>query len=335
MLIQEITENDKEKYNAFVANNNGSFLQSFEWGEWQNKNAKKIFRYTIKPLNEAKPILSALVVQYSLPFGQHYLYIPYGPVLDTTTDTPTADTALAQLITHLKEKHSKALFIRIEPAQWQGGTIPGTKSLNIQPGKTIMLDISLSEEKILSNMHPKTRYNIKLAVKRGVIVKPITAEKLQHEAAALLFNTLHRRKLVTPRPAYYQNMMSFFDRENTSITTYGAYYQDMLIATAITLDFGTTRTYVFGGSSTEHKNTMAPYLLHWTAIRDAQINKLTTYDWYGAEGGVSDGTGIARFKLGFGGNTIEYPGAHDILLRPLPYYFYVMARNLNRWIKHR
>lgn len=335
MHIQEITEKEKEVYNAFVANNNGSFLQSFEWGQWQESNAKTVFRYVLKERSDSAPILSALVVQYSLPLGQHYLYIPYGPVVGNTVDTIHIEDALKNLIAYLKEKHSKALFIRIEPAQWRGSTVPGKKSLNIQPGKTIVLDIHTSEEQLLNNMHPKTRYNIKLSMKRGVVVKPITLEASQHEAAALLFDTLHRKKLATPRPAYYQNMMNFFTGIGAQVTTYGAYYQDMLIATAITLDFGTTRTYVFGGSSAEHKNTMAPYLLHWTVIRDAQIKKLTTYDWYGAEGGVSDGAGIARFKLGFGGSTVEYPGAHDILLRPLPYHLYTLVRTANRWVKHR
>lgn len=335
MRVIELTNKDKESYNMFVAENGGSFLQSFEWGEWQESNAKTAYRYIISDQIGAEPILSALVVKYSLPLGQHYLYTPYGPVVSKVANAHAAEEALENLIAHLKEKHAKALFIRVEPARWLGGAIPGKKSLNIQPGKTIILDIHTSEEQLLNNMHPKTRYNIKLSMKRGVIIKPITTEASQHEAAALLFNTLHRRKLVTPLPAYYQNMMSFFNGASALVTTYGAYYQDMLIATAITLDFGTTRTYVFGGSSTLHKNAMAPYLLHWTAIRDAQIKQLTTYDWYGAEGGVSDGAGIARFKLGFGGNTLEYPGAHDVLLRPLPYYFYTVARTLNRWAKHR
>ena len=109
------------------------------------------------------------------------------------------------------------------------------------------------------------------------------------------------------------------------------------------VDFGQTRTYLFGGSSSEHKNVMAPYLLHFQALRDAQSQGLKFYDFWGIETAGGDSPGFARFKLGFAPRSssesaipqlgsafasgqVEYGGAYDLVLRRFWYKAYSLLR---------
>ena len=80
---------------------------------------------------------------------------------------------------------------------------------------------------------------------------------------------------------------------------YKSIYQNKLLASAIFIDFGKTRTFLFGGSSAQDKNVMAPYLLHWQAILDAKNAGMKFYDFWGTETAKGEVPGFVRFKLGF------------------------------------
>lgn len=345
MLVQEITTDNKHTYETFVTQNGGSFLQSWDWGDWQSSNKRQATRCIVTD-GAGNPMLAAQFLRYTLPLGQEYLYCPYGPVAGTrdkgstyakaSADRQETSEGLDALIGHVREAFPKALFIRTEPTtSLQPTTYNLQPTLHIQPGSTILLDINKPEEGLLLGMHPKTRYNIKVAQKHGVEIRLLTQPDDQHLAAHMMRDTLIRRRLVSPPQEYYFKLMGHFSNGTTLSThTYGAYYNNELVACALTVDFNHTRTYLFGGSATAHKNVMAPYLLHWTIIKDAKNYGLHTYDWFGAEGAVSDGSGFARFKQSFGGNVVQYPGAFDTVFKPLAYHAYQATRHLNRWLKH-
>jgi len=103
-----------------------------------------------------------------------------------------------------------------------------------------------------------------------------------------------------------------------------------LLASAIYLDFGKTRTFLFGGSSSEDKNVMAPYLLHWQAMLDAKNLGMIFYDFWGTETASGKVPGFVRFKLGFGGGEKIYSGAHDLVVKPGLYWLYRTVRILYR-----
>lgn len=335
MHITNLSDNDKDTYEKFVTEHGGSFLQSWEWGDWQASNKRPATRYIVRDDNN-RTILSAQFLRYTLPLGQEYLYCAYGPIAGIRDKGQGLSEALDGLIGHIRKGFPKALFIRLELTSFlQPTTYNLQPTLHIQPGSTILLDIQKTENELLSGMHPKTRYNIKVAQKHEVEVRLLEHPNDQHLAAQMMRDTLVRRKLVSPAQEYYFKLMSHFSEPSVlSANTYGAYYNSELVACALTLDYDHTRTYLFGGSSTAHKNVMAPYLLQWTIIRDAQKKKLTTYDWFGAEGAVSDGSGFARFKQSFGGHTVQYAGAYDVIFKPLAYRAYQATRHLNRWLKH-
>src|SRR6185436_12574210 len=187
-------------------------------------------------------------------------------------------------------------------------------------------------------MHPKTRYNIKVAQKHAVtvisepIVTPGYGLHLQ-ESLNLLINTAGRQGFKSHQASYYKQLIDFFAMKPGSdcqIAIYKALYQQKLLATAVMIDFGSTRTYLFGGTTQDQKNVMAPYALHWQAMRDAQHKSLTTYDFWGIETASGQTPGFVRFKLGWGGAMINYPAPVDIIQHPAWYTIYNVLRLVHR-----
>ncbi len=361
MHIQEITEKDREEYNAFVANNNGSFLQSFEWGEWQEKNGRKAKRYLVA--DEAGTTqIAAQFLLYPLPLGQFYLYCPYGPVINfqfpispPKADPPGAgnfQNAIQKLVEQIKKDYPRALFLKFEltaslELSTQGGPAwGGQPSSRIQPGSTLLLDLSKTEEQLQMEMHQKTRYNIKVANKHGVIVKTGTdlAGPEAEEILSLITKTTERQAYKGHSFSYYKNFCSFFatglqrkdnvnevsntSTANVKVRWYAAFYQDTLLSGGIFVDFGGTRTYLYGGSNDAQKNIMAPYALHWHAIRDAKQQGLNSYDFGGLETSSGATPGFARFKIGFGGEQTSYPPPQDISWNKIAYRAYRLAKQV-------
>jgi lipid II:glycine glycyltransferase (peptidoglycan interpeptide bridge formation enzyme) len=102
-------------------------------------------------------LLSAQALSMPLPLNRYYIYLPYGPVFKKGIDESEAQEALAALCTAIKTQYPKSLFIRIEPTSSPLLKLPGRKSVNIQPGNTLVTDITQSQEDLLAQMHPKTR----------------------------------------------------------------------------------------------------------------------------------------------------------------------------------
>lgn len=341
--MQLVEVNNKTEFNNFVAaNESGSFLQSWEWGEWQSALGRKILRYWILDINNQK-IGSVQFIKMPLPFGRFYLYSPYGPVLSEDGLRVTGDGS-REFIDLLKINFKDAVFVRIEPKNITAVThnpLLVTKSANIQPAKTLLVDLKKSEEQLLTEMHHKTRYNIKLAQKHGVEVKDEFDISIGHgiffdEAIKLIAQTAKRQKFSTFPQSYYKNMADTLTLKKDGdlrLHIYKAVFQNQLLATAFMVDYGNTRTFLFGGSSEFHKNVMAPYLLHFQAIKNAKAKGLSAYDFWGIETSSGATPGFVRFKLGFGGQEKEYAGAWDVINKLWEYKIYQLIRKLNKFFR--
>ena len=341
MKLVEVLSSSKADYNQFVAaQNSGSFLQSWEWGDWQASLGRTVLRFNIIDDSGARIGLIQLI-KMPLPLGRYYLYAPYGPVIKNQPEILSR-----QLTASLREKFADAVFVRIEP-QKNNLMLPEPglviKSSNIQPAASIVLRLNRSEDELLQNMHHKTRYNIKVAQRHGVTVEDEFAISAGHglyfdEVLQLIMDTASRQEFVTHDLDYYKKMVDFFalqNRGDLKLHIYKSVYQKKLLSAAIMIDFGGTRTYLFGGSHREHKEVMAPYLLHWQALRDARVAGLTHYDFWGIETASGETPGFVRFKMGFGGREFQYPGAYDLVLQPLLYRMYGIMRSANRVLRKR
>lgn len=340
MTLIELPETQRRDYNDFVAaQESGSFLQSWQWGEWQERLGRKVYRYFVKD-GDGRTIASLQLIQVSLPFRQYYLYCPYGPIVNSRWAAD--EKQLFELIKLLKIKFPDVLFFRLEPKDLSVPAIHSplfiTKSLNIQPGKTLIIDLSQSEDQLLAGMHAKTRYNIRLSKKRGVKVQSDLFVTSGHglyfqEVVEQIVQTGKRQRFKSYEADYYRKMVDFFILQRPGeikIQIYKAMFGNELLASAIMLDFAKTRTFLFGGSSEQNRNVMAPYLLHWQAMLDAKLAGFRRYDFWGVETAKGDVPGFVRFKLGFGGQVKEYSGAYDIVVGSFMYKLYRILRKIKQ-----
>lgn len=240
----------------------------------------------------------------------------------------------------LGSNQNNLLFIRIEPgtitkeriSKYHLKKVTGRSLLSGQksPVVTRALDISKTEEEILAQMKPKTRYNIRLAQKKGVTVSRTSdADTLYN----LLQKTAGRDKGYFPHDKnYYQKMAEVLGSKNLGFVFQAEFENEPLAAIFVTL-YGKTAIYLHGGFDDSKKNLMAPYLCQWEAIKYAKKMGCSYYDFWGVaetDSPHDPWAGITRFKEGFGGERIVFPGSYDFVLHPFWYNFLtVMAR-----IKH-
>jgi len=265
--------------------------------------------------------------------GLTFAYVPKGPVgKDWSKLWPELD--------RLCRKHG-AIFLKVEPDWWDGTDLsaffPGfIPSAPIQPCRTVVVDLAGSEDDWLGRMKPKTRYNIRLAERKGVVVRPGDSLADFHR---LMLITGKRDGFGVHALAYYQRAYDLFSADS-HCCLFEADFDGRLLAALMVFTWGKRAWYFYGASSDEERNRMPTYLLQWEAMRWAARQGCQEYDLWGIpdfeesdlEGqfaGRSDGLwGVYRFKRGFGGLLRRSAGAWDRVYQPGLYrlYSWWMAR---------
>lgn len=314
MKIKEIQ--NKEEWNDFVKNNHGSFLQSFEWGQFQYAYGREAKYLAVE--DAGKIIAGGLLIKYSLPAWRNYYFSPYGPVknhellLDYVRDTANQE---------------KIIFWRYENAKIAGGI----KVNNVHPQHSLILELeNKRQDELLAAMKPKTRYNIHLAEKKGVKIKVSTDFEDLNVFYLLSQQTASRQKITIHPESYYQAMLHSLGQAGL-LKIYTAEYQNKIIAANIMIFFHDTVTYLHGGTSNDHREVMAPHLLQWQAILDAKIAGYKYYDFFGiaeSDDPEHPWAGITRFKKGFSGEVKKYPGTYEIPLNNLWYQAYKTVKKV-------
>ncbi|HLN18598.1 MAG TPA: peptidoglycan bridge formation glycyltransferase FemA/FemB family protein [Patescibacteria group bacterium] len=295
----------------------GGFLQSPEWKNFQESVGRKSY-------NISEENFYCNILEHSLPVVGKYFYIPRGPIV--SDQGAVYREQLVELINLAKKNN--AGWIRIEPATDEilEAIKRNTSSKivkaphDMQPKELFIIDITKAEEQLLVEMKPKTRYNIKIAKKRGVKVQ--VRENID-EFIRLTDIMSKRQGIATHPKEYYQKMC-----ENcSSMKMYLAEYEGKIIAANLMVFFGHTCTYLHGASDDQYRNVMAPYLLQWQQILDARIAGCEKYDFGGVKINSTSGkswAGVTRFKTGFSPNTCPtgFPGSYDIIISPIRYSLY-------------
>jgi len=350
----KIVNLDKKQLNDFVGSLTMSqFLQSFEWGQFQEKVVGKVWRLGVE--DGGQLIVVATIIKRALPMGKKYFYCPRGPIIDFRINN-NSDTQIKVInflfgeIKKLTEREG-VMFLRFEPQSEisaKGGSASGGKNLkskiiktiDVQPSKTLILDLSKSDEELLKQMHQKTRYNIKLAEKREVKITEAKPEQF-NSCWPLMQQTSQRDKFRQHPKDYYKKMLAI-----DFIKLFLAEYQNKIINLAIFSFFGDMISYLHGASANQYRNVMAPYLLHWQIIKLAKEQGFKYYDF----GGIDEKRwpGLTRFKQGFarfaeaprldsarlaarrGGKEINYPGTFDLIFNQSWYNIYQMVRKVKR-----
>jgi peptidoglycan pentaglycine glycine transferase (the first glycine) len=346
----------------------GHLLQSWAWGELKSRFGWRVQRFAVEGA-------CAQVLYRHLPAGLGSIaYVPKGPLLDWTDSA--AARRMLEAIRPLALAQ-RAICLKIEPnaAEKAGapccsgmpeehdeaqkpsiadGTAARTPDLaerlaalgfrpstqTVQPRRTLLIDLDAEPEALLARMKQKTRYNIRLATRRGVQVRAGREEDL---------------------PAFYHLMQRTAERDGFGIHTQDYYesahhllvkpglgrlllaeHEGTLLAGMVVMAFAGEACYMYGASADEGRNLMPTYLLQWESMLWAKEMGCQTYDLWGVpdeeaevlEAGFperSEGLwGVYRFKRGFGGRLVRSPGAWDLVYAPLRYRLYQAAVTLYR-----
>ena len=305
---------------------NAHLLQTGDWGE-----LKSAFGW--KPVRLLNGEAGVQILFRKLPLGFTIGYIPKA----------NPDESIWKEINSTCQQN-RAIFLKLEPDAWQN-TDPqmiaklsrGTHSQlrisphNIQPPRTIILDIKDSEEQIMARMKQKTRYNIRLAEKKGVTIRAWSDLAAFHQMIQV---TGGRDGFGVHSLEYYTRAYELM-HANQMCEILVAEYEGKPLASLFVAQNGNRAYYLYGASTDEERNRMPAYLLQWEAVKWAKAHGCTEYDLWGVPDADEatleanfesrhDGLwGVYRFKRGFGGELKRAVQAMDRVYNPLLYWAYL------------
>jgi peptidoglycan pentaglycine glycine transferase (the first glycine) len=293
-----------------------SFLQSKEWLDFQKSLGRKIWQ--VGEIN---------IIKYNLPFGKSYLYSPRLRPSDFG-----GQARFGGFLAEIKKiaKKENAIFFKIEPEEEIDlGKFGFIKAHDIQPKKTLILDITKSEQELLGKMHSKTRYNIQLAAKKGVIVRNSKFEEADFEEFwELMRETTKRDGFYAHPKEYYRKLLKIPGVELfvAVIPPSAGWAMPKIIAANIIVFYSQRAIYLHGASDYKHRNLMAASLLQWEQIKEAKRRGCAEYDFWGID--EIKWPGVTRFKKSFNGREVEYSGAYNLVLQLTWYFIYKIARKI-------
>jgi peptidoglycan pentaglycine glycine transferase (the first glycine) len=310
-------------------------LQSVGWGEFRKKTGIKVIK--------ANGIQMTI---HRIPHSPWSIgYIPKGPL-------PTAE-----MISGLMEigKQEECIFIQLEPNVVSDKNLElKIKNSGLQPAAhplftkyTFILDLTKSEEELLKIMHPKTRYNIKVALKHGVKIVQDESDKAFKEYLKLTEETTGRQKFYAHTQKYHKLMWETLRVKNSEFKIQSSYdeltahlfiakYNEQSLAAWILFVYKDTLYYPYGASSSLHRETMASNLMMWEVIKFGKKLGLKQFDMWGALDNDNPDKndpwyGFHRFKEGYGPEHVEFVGSYDLVINPLLYAGYKILDKI-RWL---
>jgi lipid II:glycine glycyltransferase (peptidoglycan interpeptide bridge formation enzyme) len=342
---------------------NPHFLQTYEWGQvkakygwsplyavWESDGQWKVESDSNLLSTFHSPVAAALILKRQIirnGFAARLsvLYSPKGPLMDWA-NAPLRNRVLDDLQSFAKKQG--AIFLKMDPDVVLGTGVPGWEedipdiggqvvmselkrrgweysSDQVQFKNTVLIDLNPSEEEILAHMKQKTRYNIRLAEKKGVVLRVGKSEDLPM-LYKMYAETSIRDGFVIRDEGYYRTVWTLFmNSSDPTCEPLIAEVNGESIAAIFVFYFAGRAYYVYGMSRDKHREKMPTYLLQWEAMKRAKAMGCTVYDLWGAPDvfDQSDSLwGVYRFKEGLGGKVVRTLGAWDFAPSPLWYVMY-------------
>jgi len=310
-------------------------LQTWEWGDvkarygwsadhktWQDEDGN---------IEAVALILKREQVIHPFGISVKILYVPKGPLLDWNSSLrkkvfqdlqdyahqegavyikidPEIITARGQLDPADREAYQSAQEI-IDEATSQGWVL---SKQQIQFKNTFWINLDQIEEQLLANMKQKTRYNIRLAEKKGVRVRKAGLDELEKLYAMYAETSLRDGFIIRPKE-YYLYLWDLFISSDMAIPLVAEVEQEV-VAGLFLFHFAGKAWYLYGMSTNLHREKMPNYLLQWEAIRLSKSLGCSVYDLWGAPDVFDESDrmwGVYRFKEGLGAELIQTIGALD------------------------
>jgi peptidoglycan pentaglycine glycine transferase (the first glycine) len=335
---------DRNTWNSIISNlTNPHILQSWEWGKVKSEFGwQPIYRQW-----NAGSQAACMILQRTISLGQfatplRVLYAPKGPLLDWSDNS-----MYGQVLDDLQDlaRVQGAIFIKIDP-DIQAGTASDNRveplgeqiardlkqrgwvysQDQIQFQNTVVVDLEASDDELLERMKPKTRYNIRLAQRKGVNVRAGSPDDYP-----LLYRmyaeTSVRDGFAIREEGYYRAVWQAFSQQGMAEALI-AQVENEPVAGLFLFYFAGKAWYLYGMSRELHREKMPNYLLQWKAMLRAREKGCKLYDLWGAPSRFDESDplwGVYRFKAGLGGIVIRTLGAWDFPARPLLYRFYTQT----------
>ncbi len=318
MIVREITDSEKGIYNKTVTH----IIQSWEWGEFRKSTGLDLTR--LGQFEGDKMVSAYQLTFHPVPILKGNIgYMPKGPM---------PDKYMVKALTDLSKKMACA-YIKIEPNVFVGKDkelqVERLKKLGLFTSKkslftkyNFLIDLTKSEDQLLSAMHPKTRYNIGVAKKKGVEVYESTQDADFETYLKLYFETTKRQKYFGHTPSNHKKVWAVLKDAGMARVMIAKYQNEPVVAWML-FSFRDTLYYPYGGSSNKYRDVMASNLIAWEAIKLGKKLGLKIFDMWGALGPDATDSdpwfGFHRFKAGYGPMHVEYLGTYDLILKPALY----------------
>ncbi len=334
--MTDLAPSEIPRWNAFVAAcPYGDVLQTWEWGQLKARTGWEPLYVSVAEGHRLAA--SALVLKRRIPRTRRCLfYCPRGPIFD-----PQKPEALEELMRILaaEARFHGAVALQADPALTPAdqsavaalraaGLRPaaggGEGFGGVQPKAVMKVDISRSEEEILESFHQKWRYNIRLAGRKGVVLREDCGPAEMDAFYDLLTVTARRDGFGIRARSYFHDLNELILQRGLGklvLATVG----NVPISGAICFLLGRQCWYVYGASDNDHRTLMPNHLLQWEMMRWAKSQGCTVYDMrgvapeVGGEATEESISGLNRFKRGFGAEYVEYVGELDLIFSPFWY----------------
>ena len=327
MQVRVLTEKDRGSWNDFVGSQLGSqILQSYEWGEFKSKLGWDHFIVAVEEGSVIKAGMS--ILSRKLPVvKKNFFYAPRGPIVPM--NDPGAMNALIDGVC-VEAALRNAIALKIDPEIDENDATAinvlknkgfTRKQKQVQPRTTYFLDLTKSLDELLKSFEEKTRYNIRLAEKKGVKVREDSTQ-----AGIETFYKIYRETskrdvfLIHPKSYYMKLKECLIDRGMANV--FIAEYNNVPVASLFAFRFGDRIWYMYGASINDYRNVMPNHALHWHLIKWAKEKGLKIYDLWGVPSSPSEKHplfGVYRFKKGFNGAVRSWIGAYDLPFEPISY----------------
>jgi peptidoglycan pentaglycine glycine transferase (the first glycine) len=343
MRVELLSADDAQRWREFVASApTGDVLQCMEWGELKSRTGWQ--PYTLAAIDDDRIVAGAMALKRPAPFGRSLIYCPRGPVVD-----PTDAAVYGCLIDALRglAREHRAVLLKIDPPLVGDAAAAAFRESGFQPApavdegfggtqpRAVMRTAPLEDdEALLMRFKPKTRYNVRLAERKGVQVTADTTRRDLEEFYALLQETAARDGFGVRDFRYFGDLWDcIIDRGLGRL--FLARHDSKLLGGAINFVLGRQCWYVYGASSNELRNLMPNYLLQWRMMQWARDLGCQVYDFRGVAldrpGSGEHLAGLRRFKAGFAAEYVEYIGEWDLPLSALLYgAFYLLEPRLRK-----
>lgn len=328
--FQSTTITKSEQWNPSIATlPHHHILQAWEWGDFKARWGWTPTRLQWQSADGAV-VAAAQLLRRAIPrtpFGIGY--VPKGPLFDDANPS-LAETVLRDV--EAEARRQRCLFVKIDPdilasngalmdLLERRGWVRGEP---IQFPNTGVVDVTPDEDTLLANMKQKWRYNIRLAERRGVVIKNGTPDEFSTFYRLYAETAARDGFLIRPEAYYFDVWNDFYTKGLADLLL--ATVDDDPIAGMVLFRFGTRVWYFYGASSDRHRETMPNHALQWAAIRWAKSVGATEYDLWGAPTDLNDPNdgmaGVWRFKVGFNPDFRAQIGAWDFPVNRLAYRLY-------------